>query len=151
MTTNLDNVLERLYELCGVDLSHILSVGREITNYRQLKSRQESFLIKLHGDHQKQEGRVLLTKEYDEVYAEGSLIRDEATLLCRIEQFTVSRVQSWIGQNFAAHTSKSLKQIKICLGIMHSWRSTTMSSERVARENFLAARAYLPYLVRFAA
>ena len=82
LTTNLDNVLEHLYLACEIPFAHTLN-GKGIARYRQLKNPNERFLIKLHGDCNDQEGRVLLSQEYDEAYAVGSPIREEITLLYR--------------------------------------------------------------------
>ena len=82
LTTNLDNVLEHLYQLYDIPFSHTLH-GKKVTEYQQLKNPTERFLIKLHGDYQDQEGRVLLSSEYDGAYAENSPVREEITLLYR--------------------------------------------------------------------
>ena len=142
MTTNLDNVLQRLYELCGVSFAHSLS-GMEIANLRQPYNRRERVLIKLHGDHQKQEGRVLLSKEYDEAYAEGSLIRDRATLLCRTNNLL-----------FLGCSLRSDRTVRLIYEIAQAnpdmprhyafLAKPDQNSERVARENFLAARRIFP-------
>ena len=82
VTTNLDNVLERLYELCEMSFGHILS-GVRLADYRQLNGPKERFLLKLHGDCRKPEDRVLLSKEYEASYALGSTVHNELTLIYR--------------------------------------------------------------------
>ncbi len=82
VTINLDNVLENLYYWYEIPFAHTLS-GRDIARYRQLKNPKGRFLIKLHGDCNDQQGRVLLSREYDEAYAEDSSIREEIALLYR--------------------------------------------------------------------
>ena len=82
ITTNLDNVLEHVYQVCGVSFAYALS-GKRLRDYRQLKNPDERFLLKLHGDYQSQEGRVLLSSEYEEAYASNSSLREEITLLYR--------------------------------------------------------------------
>ena len=82
ITTNLDNVLETLYRMCGLPIGYTLS-GSDIAHYRHLKDSRGRFLLKLHGDHKDQQGRVLLSSEYDVAYAPDSPLRDEITLLYR--------------------------------------------------------------------
>ena len=80
ITTNLDNVLETLYDLCNLPFGRTLS-GKDIANYRRIKDPKERFLLKLHGDHENQQNRVLLSSEYDAAYASDSLLRRELTFL----------------------------------------------------------------------
>ena len=82
ITTNLDNVLETLYRLCNLPFGHTLS-GTGLAEYRRLKDARERFLLKLHGDCLNQNGRVLLSSEYDEAYALNSPPQQELTLLYR--------------------------------------------------------------------
>jgi hypothetical protein len=85
LTTNLDRLLEQQYSSCGNAFNHVLA-GREVAKYRQLKDPRERFLLKLHGDCQTPETRVLLTAEYDSAYGVGSTIREELSLLYRNNQ-----------------------------------------------------------------
>lgn len=82
ITTNLDEVLEHLYEESGMSFEHVLS-GTCIAEYRQVKNPQERFLLKMHGDYRSQKDRVLLSEEYREVYQEGSIVYEEISLLFR--------------------------------------------------------------------
>ena len=142
LTTNLDNVLEHLYQLCNVPFSHVLS-GRKLADYQQLKNPAEGFLIKLHGDYQEQEGRVLLSSEYDDAYAENSRVREEVTLLygqnsllfmgCSLgPDRTVSLIHEVAGSggNRSRH---------------YAFLETPDSdTDRIAREDFLTERAIFP-------
>lgn len=80
LTTNLDNVLEKLYELNGQAFAHVL-YGADIGKYRTVKGTKGSCLLKLHGDHHEVQGRVLRTAEYDAAYASGGIVCQELTLL----------------------------------------------------------------------
>ena len=82
ITTNLDHVLETLYRFCGLPFGRTLW-GEDIASYRHLRDPKERFLLKLHGDHKNQQGRVLLSSEYDAAYASGSPLREELSLLYR--------------------------------------------------------------------
>ena len=142
ITTNLDNVLERLYEVSEVSFVHTLS-GKEIANYRQLNNPQESFLIKLHGDHRNQEGRVLLPKEYDEAYSEGSPIGDEVTLLCRTNSLLFLGCS--LGSDRTVRLIHQMAQADQRMPRHYALLAKPdHDSERVARENFLAARRIFP-------
>ena len=82
VTTNLDNVLETVYRICDLPFGHTLS-GTSLARYRSLKDPKERFLLKLHGDHENQQGRVLLSSEYDEAYSSDSPTREELVLIYR--------------------------------------------------------------------
>ncbi len=82
ITTNLDDVLEKHYAHCNQQFTHVLA-GHDVSRYRQIKSRTERFLLKLHGDCRRSDTRVLLTAEYERAYGNGSVISDELTLLYR--------------------------------------------------------------------
>ena len=82
ITTNLDRVLEHLYQSCNMPFGIVLW-GKQFADYRRLKDPGGRFLLKLHGDCQDQEGRVLLSHEYEAAYAPNSPSREELTLLYR--------------------------------------------------------------------
>jgi hypothetical protein len=82
LTTNLDDLLEQLYEDRKLKFSHVLA-GNEIGNYRKLKASSERVLLKLHGDCRSRDSRVLSEAEYKKAYANGSLIREELSMIYR--------------------------------------------------------------------
>ena len=82
VTTNLDRILEHLYELCGMAFEFILW-GSRLGDYRAIKNPNDRFLLKLHGDCQNEDGRVVLSREYDVAYATNSPPREELDVLCR--------------------------------------------------------------------
>jgi hypothetical protein len=82
LTTNLDDLLERMYELRDRRFSHVLS-GCAIGGYRKAKAGSERILLKFHGDCRSRDGRVLGTTEYDKAYANGSPVREELTTIYR--------------------------------------------------------------------
>jgi len=84
LTTNLDDLLERMYELRGKRFSHILA-GQSISEYRKVKATSERVLLKLHGDCRTRDGRVLGKTEYDIAYANDSLVRRELTTIYRTQ------------------------------------------------------------------
>ena len=83
ITTNLDDVLENVYDLNAMTFKYILA-GKDLARYRALKSADQRFLLKLHGDCRDAESRVLLTAEYENAYRPGNDIREELTLLYRL-------------------------------------------------------------------
>ena len=83
LTTNLDDLLERLYGARGRRFSHIL-FGGTIGEYRRIKANSERVLLKFHGDCQVRDGRVLGRTEYDKVYTSGSPLCEELTTIYRI-------------------------------------------------------------------
>jgi len=82
LTTNLDDLLERLFELRKKKFSHVLS-GQAISEYRRARGASERILLKLHGDCRSRNGRVLGKREYEEAYRVGSAIREELTTIYR--------------------------------------------------------------------
>lgn len=82
LTTNLDDLLERLYERVERPFSHALN-GQSIADYRQIKGGSKRTLLKLHGDCRQRRGRVLGRAEYDAAYTTGSPVRDELELIYR--------------------------------------------------------------------
>lgn len=82
LTTNLDDLLERMYERRRKGFDYILA-GKKIGEYRKLKGESQRILLKLHGDCKVRDGRVLGKTEYDEAYANGSPVREELTTIYR--------------------------------------------------------------------
>lgn len=90
LTTNLDDVLEGVYESSGRRFTHILA-GKDIERYRQLHAQGRSTLLKLHGDCRSDDGRVLGVAEYDLAYANGAPCREALALIYR------TRPLLWLG------------------------------------------------------
>jgi SIR2-like domain len=82
LTTNLDDLLEKMYDQRGQRFSHILS-GHAIGEFRKAKANSERLLLKFHGDCRSRDGRVLGKREYDAAYANGSPVSDELTTIYR--------------------------------------------------------------------
>jgi len=82
ITTNLDRILENLYGLYGQPFNHVL-IAAELGRYRALKSPNDRFLLKLHGDCGRVNGRVLLSSEYEATYGNAGLVREELALFYR--------------------------------------------------------------------
>ena len=142
LTTNLDNVLEHLYRLCNVPFSHTLS-GSKLSYYQQLKNPAERFLIKLHGDYQDQEGRVLLSNEYDEAYAENSPVREEVTLL--YQQNSLLFLGCSLGPDRTVQLINEVAGSGADMPRHYAFLETPDSnSDRIARENFLTERRIFP-------
>jgi hypothetical protein len=73
ITTNLDQVLENLYVTCGQPFNHVL-IGAELARYRALRSPNDRFLLKLHGDCGRMNSRVLLSSEYEATYGKTGIV-----------------------------------------------------------------------------
>lgn len=82
LTTNLDDLLERMYELRNRQFSHVLA-GHTIGEYRKAKATSERVLLKFHGDCRSRDGRVLGKAEYEKAYGNGSPVREELTTIYR--------------------------------------------------------------------
>ena len=142
LTTNLDNVLENLYHLDGVPFSHTLT-GKDITDYQQLKSPTERFLIKLHGDYRNQEGRVLLSSEYDEAYAENSPVREEISLL--YQQNSLLFLGCSLGPDRTVRLIREVAGTSTNRPKHYAFlEALDSNTDRIAREDFLTARGIFP-------
>ncbi len=76
ITTNLDNLLELLYQSRGADFSHVI-IGDEIRQSGNLSMSSNSFLLKLHGDCFSATNRVLTKADYDNAYNQNTLCMQE--------------------------------------------------------------------------
>jgi hypothetical protein len=90
LTTNLDDVLENVYEASGRRFVQLLA-GRDIERYRQLHASGRTTLLKLHGDCRRDDGRVLCVAEYNQAYADGAPCREALALIYR------TRPLLWLG------------------------------------------------------
>jgi len=142
ITTNLDDVLEQAYRSCERPFAHVLA-GGELAQYRSLKSTSLRFLLKLHGDCRQAAGRVLFSSEYDATYSVGSMIREEITLLYRMNNLL------FLGCSLGAdRTVRLIEEVAgsdpsmpkhYCFLPMPDGDPT-----RIERENFLTQRGMYP-------
>lgn len=80
ITTNLDRILEAVYESADKKFEHKLS-GLEIGQFRELRSDDDLILLKLHGDIIKTQTQVLTSAQYDHAYELSSTVRKELSLV----------------------------------------------------------------------
>ena len=143
LTTNLDNVLERVYAEQNQSFGGMLH-GEEIAHYRRDRASTASLLLKLHGDYRRREGRVLTKKEYDNAYAEGegvvarelALIYQTSSLLCLGSSLGPDRTVELIGK--VAKVDGSVPKHFAFL------RLPETEEEQVDREHFLVDRRIFP-------
>ncbi|MEA2940512.1 MAG: hypothetical protein QOD09_1041 [Bradyrhizobium sp.] len=82
VSSNMDAVLERLYQACEMPFESILT-GAELSTFRKFSAKGDRILVKLHGDYRKPTTRVLSSIEYDSAYGGGGLARAELSNLYR--------------------------------------------------------------------
>lgn len=82
VSSNMDAVLERLYEACEIPFECILT-GPDISSFRKLSAKGDRILLKLHGDYRRPSTRVLSSSEYDGAYGEAGSARTELSNLYR--------------------------------------------------------------------
>ncbi|WP_423822061.1 SIR2 family protein [Salinisphaera sp. SPP-AMP-43] len=82
LTTNLDNLLEQLYDKYELPFSEILS-GESIKSYRRLRGLSSPLLLKLHGDYKSEDGRILSVAEYEAAYTQGAPVFEELSGIYR--------------------------------------------------------------------
>ena len=142
VTTNLDNVLETLYDWCDNKFAYVLS-GKEIANYRQLKGPRERFLIKLHGNYRDRDGRVLLSQEYDDAYAVNSSMREEIALLYRNNCLLFLGCS--LGSDRTVRLIHEIARVDPNMPRHYAFLAKPDSdTTRVAREGFLTERGIFP-------
>jgi hypothetical protein len=141
ITTNLDSVLESIYQRCNLSFDHILA-GPDLARYRTLKSPKSRFLLKLHGDCKRGSDRVLLSEEYDATYSANSVIREELTLLYRLNHILfvgcslgADRTVRLIGETAATDVNMPKH---FCFLLAPDNRT------RIERENFLTQHGIYP-------
>ncbi len=142
ITTNLDRVLEHLYELCDLPFEYILRWD-QLVDYRHFKNPDGPFLLKLHGDSQRQDGRVLLTDEYDAAYAPNSPAREEIGLLFR--QYSLLFLGCSLGSDRIVRVLEDVAGLDRNLPKHHAFLTKPEDkNHQITRENFLTERGIFP-------
>ncbi len=142
ITTNLDDVLERLYGLCDSPFGHVVS-GARIADYRQIKGPTEKILLKLHGDCRRQEGRVLLSAEYEASYAPGNVVHDELVLL--YQQYSLLFLGCSLGPDRSVGLIESVANVDRNMPKHYAFLAKPETDgDRIGRENFLTERGIYP-------
>ena len=138
ITTNLDDVLEHLYGLCNSPFGHVVS-GSQIANYRQIKGPTEKILLKLHGDCRNQEGRVLLSTEYEASYAPGNVIHDELILI--YQQNSLLFLGCSLGPDRSVRLIERVANADKSMPKHYAFLAKPRTdADRIGRENFLTDR-----------
>lgn len=143
ITTNLDNVLERVYEEQDQIFDGVL-FGERVAQYRRDRAGSNSLLLKIHGDYRRREGRILTATEYDGAYANGegtvakelSLIYRTRPLLCLGCSLGPDRIVELIGKVSAMDDSVPKHFAFLPL--------PQAEGERMKREHFLVERRIFP-------
>jgi hypothetical protein len=140
VTTNLDDVLERRFDECGMPFNKVYA-GAAICNHR--KDGAARSLLKLHGDCRDAKTRVLGTVEYDVAYGAKGAVREELanvyrnrSLLCLGCSLADDRTVGLM-RDVAAADKNNPKHYALC-------KVPGDESERVKREHFLTERNIFP-------
>ena len=142
ISTNLDPLLERLYEACDASFEAVLT-GAELASFRKLNASGARILVKLHGDHQKPSTRVLTCAEYDGAYGPAGVAKAELSNLYR------NNTLLFLGCSLLG--DRTLEAIKEAAdedsdAPKHFSFSSLPESrpDQIARENFLTSRGIFP-------
>lgn len=143
ITTNLDDLLEKLYSSGEKPFHHVL-LGTQLTRYRQLRGGGATrFLLKLHGDCRNPDGRVLLSREYEESYAPGSTVREELALLYR--NHSLLFLGCSLGADRTVELVEAVAKLDRSMPKHFCFCEGPENEEvRVDRENFLTERGIFP-------
>ncbi len=142
ITTNLDRVLEHLYELVGTPFGFIFS-GDQLADYRRLKDPNGRFLLKLHGDCQNQKGRVLFSHEYEAAYAPNSPPREELALLYR--QYSLLFLGCSLGPDRTVRLLEHVANVDMNMPKHYALLTKPQDdNDQIAREHFLTERGIFP-------
>jgi hypothetical protein len=82
ITTNFDPILENVYEDGGKTFQAVLH-GLDVGDFRKKIVLGSRCLLKLHGNYNATNGRVLLQDEYEAFYEPGCSSREELSLIFR--------------------------------------------------------------------
>ena len=142
ITTNLDSVLENVYNLCEIPFAYTLR-GSRLADYRQLKNPNERFLLKLHGDCQDRDGQVLLSNEYETAYAPNSTLREELTLLYR--QWSLLFLGCSLGPDRTVRLINEVAKADMNMPKHYAFLTKPgHDADRTAKESFLTERGIYP-------
>jgi SIR2-like domain len=86
ITTNFDDLLERLYESSGCPFKRVL-LGIQGTSLIRHMGDSGQCLFKMHGDYAEPVTRVLTKREYDVAYAKGSDLTETMKYVLRANTF----------------------------------------------------------------
>jgi len=86
ITTNLDNILEKLYTYSDAPFDDVL-ICNDIGTFRELRGDRKRMLLKIHGCCEKMDRRILGKEEYDEAYCEGTGFHTTLAFLCQSYHF----------------------------------------------------------------
>ena len=142
ITTNLDRILEHLYELCGAPFEFMLW-GEQLADYRSLKDPDMRILLKLHGDCQDQKGRILFSGEYEAAYAPNKPSREELGLLYR--QYSLLFLGCSLGPDRTVRLLENVATLDLNMPKHFALLSKPQDQqEQLAREHFLTERGIYP-------
>jgi hypothetical protein len=141
LTTNLDDLLEQLYIDRKRSFSHVLA-GDGIGNYRNVKASSERVLLKFHGDCRNRVGQVLSKEEYDKAYANGSLIREELTIIYRTNSLLC--IGCSLGQDRTVSLLSEVARMDERMPRHYAFLQQPIDTEMLAREHFLTERDIFP-------
>lgn len=82
LTTNLDGIIESIYEEQGAPFAKTDTAMSASTHRRDFEP-EKPWLLKLHGESSSPTGRVVTRAEYDAAYGPGKPVREEIRRLCR--------------------------------------------------------------------
>lgn len=142
LSTNLDNVLESVYSASDQRFDEIL-LGPRIEQYRKFMTSTKRVLLKLHGDCQQKEGRVLGVSEYEAAYAANAPVRESLSLLCK------SHVLLWMGCSLGSDRTVTLMKDVVATDSAAPRHFAFLKlpkdeNARIGRERTLADRKVFP-------
>lgn len=145
VTTNFDDILETTYREAEASFGQVLR-GSAVERFRKLRAAGARCLVKIHGHHAEDEGRVLTAEEYDAVYSKRSAARNELSLLFSSEPLL-----------FLGCSLKNDRTMTLLKEIVDNDRSTPRNYALMPlpvdattrdREHFLAERKIFPIWYR---
>lgn len=143
ITTNYDRLIEQAYK--GVQQGFdVIRYGRSLAECVRLMAAGSRMLLKLHGECDQAEDRVLLKNEYDLAYADGAAV-----------EIFFNRVLFGKSLLFIGCSLTVDRTIKAMMNVVHKYGSKTLprhytllelkdSDDRVARKKALASANIFP-------
>jgi NAD-dependent SIR2 family protein deacetylase len=128
VTTNIDGVLEQVFEEHGAPLEVIVGARRD--RIRTAIEEKQRCLIKLHGDYRDQSDQILTLEDYKKHYgSDTSAARKQLPFVGVVQNLLAGNSFLFLGFKMEERTSKLLKSIAEQGGLHSHWILLPRSSQ----------------------
>jgi SIR2-like domain len=133
VTTNIDGVLEQVFEEHGSPLEVIVGARRD--RIRVAIEEKQRCLIKLHGDYRDQDDRILTLEDYEKHYGSGTrTVRKQQPFLGIVQNLLAGNSFLFLGFGMEERTKRLLQSVAEGGGLHSHWILLRRSSRSSYRE-----------------